>query len=765
MPVSLTLHPFCIFSLYNLTTERLMKMSPWKNRVAFLALIILCFCTGVRAQNPDHSVARLWSEEMLEAIRNDFARPVVHARNLYHVSAAMYDSWSLVNKKGTTCLMGTVQAGQELSVEHWNIDGFDDLVAASNEAVSYAAFRMLNHRYAGSPNAATTLPRFTALMNDLGYDPAYTSVDYTSDSPADVGNYVAQQIIAFGMRDGSNEAGDYQNINYPDPVNRPLNFNNVFSIFAVDDPNHWQTLQFPGTIVDQSGQVIGDSLLAFLGAEWGKVTPFALNEEDRTDPTADNPIRGNNSVYHDPGPPPMYSSTDQESFDLYRWGFEMVVKWSSHLDPSDGVMWDISPGARGNFQGEYPTDFADYPAFYREREGGTFGANGHALNPVTGLPYPANVVPRGDYARVLAEFWADGPTSETPPGHWFTILNKVMDHPLFERRFAGAGEMMDTLEYDVKAYLTLGGAMHDSAISAWSIKGKYDYARPITAIRWMAKNGQASEPDENSYNFAGLKFDPGYIEELGDPSELENNATLALTRVKSWIGPQAIQDPTTDVAGVGWINPALWMPYQRPNFVTPNFAGYISGHSTFSSAAATVMTSITGSPYFPGGVGEFVAEKDSFLVFEKGPSVDVVLQWATYRDASDQTSLSRIWGGIHPPADDVPGRIIGIDIGTESFAAAEAIFNGNLSSNRTEPGETTKLKTYPNPAKRGEVLTLEIPITPRGETLVVYDVNGRNVMDLKVTSTQVLVPTGNLAKGMYFVRSADGRFGSAFQVW
>ena len=114
-----------------------------------------------------------------------------------------------------------------------------------------------------------------------------------------------------------------------------------------------------------------------------------------------------------------------------------------------------------------------------------------------------------------------------------------------------------------------------------------------------------------------------------------------------------------------------------------------------------------------------MAPKDSFLVFEKGPSVDVVLQWATYRDASDQTSLSRIWGGIHPPADDVPGRIIGIDIGEGTFAAAEAIFNGNLSSNRTEPRETTKLKAYPNPAKRGEVLTLEIPTRPRGETLVV----------------------------------------------
>ena len=54
----------------------------------------------------------------------------------------------------------------------------------------------------------------------------------------------------------------------------------------------------------------------------------------------------------------------------------------------------------------------------------------------------------------------------------------------------------------------------------------------------------------------------------------------------------------------------------------------------------------------------------------------MTLQWATYRDASDQCSLSRIWGGIHPPADDIPGRIIGERIGVDAFALAESYFNG-----------------------------------------------------------------------------------------
>ena len=93
-------------------------------------------------------------------------------------------------------------------------------------------------------------------------------------------------------------------------------------------------------------------------------------------------------------------------------------------------------------------------------------------------PYAAQNCLRGDYARVLAEFWADGPDSETPPGHWFTILNYVSDNPLLVKKFEGTGNVLDDLEWDVKSYFMMGGAMHDAAITAWGCKGWYDYIRP-----------------------------------------------------------------------------------------------------------------------------------------------------------------------------------------------------------------------------------------------------------------------------------------------
>jgi hypothetical protein len=337
--------------------------------------------------------------------------------------------------------------------------------------------------------------------------------------------------------------------------------------------------------------------------------------------------------------------------------------------------------------------------FYQTLAGGSTDS-GHSVNPTTQAPYETQMVLRGDYTRVLAEFWADGPDSETPPGHWFTILNElVADHPDFVRLYQGQDETLSKLEWDLRAYLVLGGAVHDSAISAWGIKGWYDYIRPISAIRHMAGFGQSSDPNLSNYHVKGLPLTPGKIELVGmdDPLAGETQQNVGKVKLYAWQGPTNINDPEEDVAGVGWILAENWWPYQRPSFVTPPFAGYVSGHSTFSRAAAEVLTLVTGNPFFPGGMGEFVAKQNEFLVFDKGPSTDIRLQWATYSDASDQTSLSRIWGGIHPPVDDVAGRKIGIKIGQDAFALAEQYFVGNI--NRLPDVITMPAPETPTPAQ------------------------------------------------------------------
>lgn len=629
-------------------------------------LWLLTLSTFVNNCHAQESIAEIWTEHLLFAIKNDFARPTMHARNLFHSSIAMHDAWAAYDGGANFYFLGKTHGNQLVPFD--GVLAADDTLSAQHEAICYAMFRLMSHRFQNSPGASNSIARINMFMDSLNYDRGVTSTDYINDGPAALGNYIASQLIAFGYLDGSNEAGGYANQYYASiqgPVEPEFPGNP-----DMIDPNRWQAIALSFAI-DQAGNVL-TSNPPFLSPEWGNVTPFTLPSSAMTSYTRDGDTY---QVYHDPGDPPYLDTTVQTQLDdLYKWNHTMVSVWQSHLDPSDTTIWDISPASLGNIQ-SYPTQFVDYPNFYNYFDGGD-GGMGYAVNPVTNMPYTPQWVKRADYARVLAEFWADGLDSETPPGHWFNIYNEVRHHSLFENKWQGVGPELSNLEYDVKAYLTMGGAMHDAAIAAWSVKGWYDYARPVSALRYMAEKGQSTIDTLNNYHPAGLPLIPGFIEivELGDPLAGAANQHLGKIKLYTWRGPDYIPNPNNTYAGVGWILAENWWPYQRPSFVTPPFAGYVSGHSTFSRAAAEVMTFITGNPFFPGGMSSFLAQENEFLEFEEGPSTDIILEWATYRDASDQCSLSRIWGGIHPPADDINGRLMGIEIGTDASSKADSLF-------------------------------------------------------------------------------------------
>ena len=87
------------------------------------------------------SVARQWNEVMLSAIREDLARPPVQARNLFHVSIAMYDAWAAYDAVATTYLIGKTVNGITYPFSGIPSVNPADLDAARNTAISYAAYR------------------------------------------------------------------------------------------------------------------------------------------------------------------------------------------------------------------------------------------------------------------------------------------------------------------------------------------------------------------------------------------------------------------------------------------------------------------------------------------------------------------------------------------------------------------------------------------------------------------------------------------------
>jgi hypothetical protein len=699
--------------------------------------LILLFLNSSLCESQNRSIAREWNEQVLHAIRNDYARPTIHARNLFHTSIAIYDIWAVFNNKASTFLLGKTVGNYRC-----NFDGFyigQSIDEDRKTAMSYAVYRIMLHRFSNSPGIEEIYLSINNLMDELGYDKNMQSVDYHNGNAAALGNYMANQIIAFSMQDGSNEQNDYANLFY-EPLNENLN-TDFGGNPNLTEPNHWQALTIE-EFIDQSGNYFPGGAPEFLSPEWGKVTPFSIKEEDLT---IYNSTDYNFWVYHDPGSPSFIQEGDGIN-DPYKWGFALVSIWGSHLDPNDDVMIDVSPSSIGNIS-NFPETFDEYKDFYNLEDGGdpSFGWD---VNPSTGLPYEEQLVPRGDYTRVLAEFWADGPDSETPPGHWFTILNYVSDHPNLIKKFKGEGEVLEDLEWDVKSYFILSGAMHDSAIAAWGIKGYYDYIRPMSSIRYMSDKGQSSDTTFSNYHPHGIPLVPGYIEiiEEGDPLEGEYLENIGKIKLFTWRGHDFIINADYDIAGVGWILAENWFPYQRPSFITPPFAGYVSGHSTFSRAAAEVLTLFTNDEYFPGGMGTFNVYKNDFLKFEVGPSIDFQLQWATYRDASDQTSLSRIWGGIHPPIDDIPGRIIGEKIGIDAFEFGENYFEKEVEFESV---------IYPNPA--GDFINIQYE-SDHQLNVEIYDLNGRKILSKPVQFNNLnrfRINVSNLIQGFYIIYLVD----------
>ena len=183
----------------------------------------------------------------------------------------------------------------------------------------------------------------------------------------------------------------------------------------------------------------------------------------------------------------------------------------------------------------------------------------------------------------IALFWADGPGTATPPGHWNEIAQQV------------AAEWGLPTVQNARLFALLNITLADAAIAAWNMKFEYYLWRPVTAIREADLDGNAKTQKD-----------------------------------------------------VSW----------EPLINTPPFPGYVSGHSTFSSSAATLLKLFFGT------------DKVAFTTSSDGlPGVS--RPFHSFSDAAAEAGQSRIYGGIHFDFDDKDGQKAGKQL-------ANYIFSQNL---------------------------------------------------------------------------------------
>jgi hypothetical protein len=226
-----------------------------------------------------------------------------------------------------------------------------------------------------------------------------------------------------------------------------------------------------------------------------------------------------------------------------------------------------------------------------------------------------------DEQKMIAEYWADGPHSELPPGHWNLFA-----------QFVAARDRND-LDDDVKLFFAMTNAIFDGSIVAWDAKRAFDSVRPVTAIPFLFQGQQ----------------------------------------IQAWGGP---------FNGTVTMDGRFWIPYQPSTFPTPPFPEYISGHSIFSAAGAEILKLFTGSDRFGDSVT--FAAGSSKTEPGLTPAQPVTLTWRTFKKAANQAGISRRYGGIHFEAGDLVARAMGRLVADQAWAKAVSLWRGGKLEDRSE---------------------------------------------------------------------------------
>ena len=547
-------------------------------RVTVLVAALVCATSASASVVSDWNAVALAEVRFSRALRNG---PPIVARALAIAHTCMYDAWAAYDDVavGITDPMGSRRQPADARTDE-----------NKAKAVSFAAYRCLRNLY---PDGSLPPPleqpsvRLNAMLESLGYsldETCQTDEDCRNSDPttaADIGNLAAQAVIDARRHDGSNQYGDLT------PAPCPLTAEWALPCAAAP---YGQTSANP----DRTG-----AYSDYVAADYAPYVPT-------------NPLMGYCN-------PLIDVCTRQEIVDPNHWQPLIYDAGQACLDAGRGTEetcpqiqtfvaphWErVTPFAltsASQFDDQLiipPPDYAKNPGQYQ--------ANVNSM-----IQYSRSL---NTQRKLIVEYWADGPSSELPPGHWGLFAQFVSQRD------------NHTIDQDAKMFFAMHNASFDAGIVAWHIKRRYNGVRPITAIRF-AKRGQS---------------------------------------INAWGGPGR---PIEQIPG------EKWSPYNPGSNLTPPFPGYFSGHSVFSRSSATVLALFTGSDLFGFST---VLPPNFGRVEPGIPTEPTTFFYETFSDAADEAGLSRLYGGIHFEDDNTTAQSVGYLIGVQAWEKALTYFNGMSS--------------------------------------------------------------------------------------
>lgn len=227
-----------------------------------------------------------------------------------------------------------------------------------------------------------------------------------------------------------------------------------------------------------------------------------------------------------------------------------------------------------------------------------------------------------DEQKILAEFWAGGPGTVTPPGMWVVFLSIVLRSNSIK------------LIQEIKSYAVLCSSLYQSSICAWRLKRTHLQARPLQKIRqyeyenpinqtWNSKKmGQYWLPYQE-LNFVTPPF-PDFVS--GHSTFSASSAKIFCYLLQSDMINLA--NPVSNSEILNYLSPIL--NNNTTNFSLNNF---------------------------------FVLPKTSTIEPGIVPSTSVNLNWICWTEMARSSGKSRIYGGIHIESSNQGGLYLGSMIG------------------------------------------------------------------------------------------------------